>query len=488
MALQRIDTAFGPNPIRLNGNLQPQANANVWLGNTSSYFAGVYSSQFIGTATFANLTYNLNGGSVLGTSGSFSSNLVAEATTVTSNVSTGSFVTRGGAGIAGIAIVGGNVVAAATTTSTSKTTGALVVVGGAGVNGNVYTDAVYTTTGVYWAANNTSFSSPPGGSTSQIQYNSSSAFAGSSNFTFTAATGNVVIGSTTTSANTVSGALVVKGGVGVAGTMYVGGNMFIAAEQYVDVGSSSRITRDVTSGGLSLQTSATTQVFVADTTGNTVINSTTTSTSTTTGALVVKGGIGASGTAIIGGNIVTASTTASTSTTTGALVVRGGAGFAGNITTAGWIIPSANVSQNLGTSTSWWNTFYGVSTQAQYADLAENYQADAAYEPGTVVEFGGEAEVTLAEDGTRRVAGVVSTNPAHLMNGGLTGENVVAIALQGRTPCRVRGTIHKGDMLVSAGAGFARPDNSPQLGAVIGKALENFDGVEGVIEVVVGRM
>ena len=43
-------------------------------------------------------------------------------------------------------------------------------------------------------------------------------------------------------------------------------------------------------------------------------------------------------------------------------------------------------------------------------------------------------------------------------------------------------------MLVSAGAGFARPDNSPQMGAVIGKALENFDGLEGVIEVVVGRM
>jgi hypothetical protein len=74
------------------------------------------------------------------------------------------------------------------------------------------------------------------------------------------------------------------------------------------------------------------------------------------------------------------------------------------------------------------------------------------------------------------------------MNGGLTGENVVAIALQGRTPCRLRGKISKGDMLISAGAGYARPDNSPQLGAVIGKALEDFDGLEGVIEVVVGRL
>jgi hypothetical protein len=74
------------------------------------------------------------------------------------------------------------------------------------------------------------------------------------------------------------------------------------------------------------------------------------------------------------------------------------------------------------------------------------------------------------------------------MNGSLTGTNVVALALQGRVPCRVRGTIRKGDMLVSAGSGFARPDTSPQIGSVIGKALENFSGTEGTIEVVVGRM
>jgi hypothetical protein len=160
----------------------------------------------------------------------------------------------------------------------------------------------------------------------------------------------------------------------------------------------------------------------------------------------------------------------------------------GETTVTGNLVPSANVTYNIGSVTNWWGTYFGVATQAKYADLAENYQADAAYEPGTVLEFGGTNEVTIAEDGTRRVAGVVSTNPAHLMNGGLTGENVVAIALQGRTPCRVRGKISKGDMLVSGGAGFARPDNSPQLGAVIGKSLEDFDGFEGVIEVVVGRL
>jgi hypothetical protein len=133
-------------------------------------------------------------------------------------------------------------------------------------------------------------------------------------------------------------------------------------------------------------------------------------------------------------------------------------------------------------------TITGTATQANYADLAENYLADAAYEPGTVLEFGGEFEVTLAEDETARVAGVVSTNPAHLMNYQLQGDTVVALALTGRVPCKVRGTIRKGDMLVAAGSGYARATYSPKIGTIIGKALENFNGVEGVIEVVVGRM
>jgi hypothetical protein len=133
-------------------------------------------------------------------------------------------------------------------------------------------------------------------------------------------------------------------------------------------------------------------------------------------------------------------------------------------------------------------TFSGVSTTAKYADLAENYSADAAYEPGTVLEFGGDQEVTLAEEGTRKVAGVVSTNPAHLMNTGLEGENVVALALTGRVPVKVTGYIRKGDMLVSAGDGRARASAMPQIGTVIGKALQDFDGSDGVIEVVVGRM
>jgi len=131
---------------------------------------------------------------------------------------------------------------------------------------------------------------------------------------------------------------------------------------------------------------------------------------------------------------------------------------------------------------------FAKATTAQYADLAENYSGDAVYEPGTVVHFGGSQEVTLCdEDMCRRVAGVVSTNPAYLMNSHLQGI-ATPVALQGRVPCKVRGTVRLGDMMVSAGNGFARAEANPTLGSVIGKALADFDGIEGVIEVVVGRV
>ena len=161
----------------------------------------------------------------------------------------------------------------------------------------------------------------------------------------------------------------------------------------------------------------------------------------------------------------------------------------GNVVVTGNVIPGANLTYNLGSTTAWWNVIYGKATQATYADLAENYQADSLYSAGTVLEFGGEFEVTACMDeNSTRVAGVVSTNPAHLMNGGLRGSNVVPLALQGRVPCMVVGPVRKGDMMVSAGYGYAKASSSPSIGTVIGKSLANFDGDKGVIEVVVGRV
>ncbi len=135
--------------------------------------------------------------------------------------------------------------------------------------------------------------------------------------------------------------------------------------------------------------------------------------------------------------------------------------------------------------------FSGTASSANFADLAEKYVGDQAYEPGTVLVFGGDNEVTICTaKGDRKVAGVVSTDPAYLMNNALKGDTVVELALTGRVPCKVIGTVEKGDMLVtSAIPGYAMVDNDPKLGTVIGKAVESKDSDgKGVIEVVVGRM
>ena len=151
-------------------------------------------------------------------------------------------------------------------------------------------------------------------------------------------------------------------------------------------------------------------------------------------------------------------------------------------------IPTTSNATTLGSTTNWWSKSFTVAATAQYADLAENYLGDASYAAGTVVEFGGANEITVCDtDMSPRVAGVVSTNPAYLMNGTQTGENIVAVALTGRVPTKVRGPILKGDLIVSAGDGHARAETLPQVGTVIGKALEDFNGDAGVIEVVVGK-
>jgi hypothetical protein len=122
--------------------------------------------------------------------------------------------------------------------------------------------------------------------------------------------------------------------------------------------------------------------------------------------------------------------------------------------------------------------------------LAEFYSSDVEYEPGTVVEFGGDAEVTVSKEAaTTRVAGVVSTNPAFVMNSEQEGTRV-CVALQGRVPCKVVGKIRKGDLIVTSGiTGVAVSAGSvASPGTIIGKALENYDSDSiGKIEIVVGR-
>jgi hypothetical protein len=134
--------------------------------------------------------------------------------------------------------------------------------------------------------------------------------------------------------------------------------------------------------------------------------------------------------------------------------------------------------------------FSGTATSANYGDLAEKYLADADYEEGTVLVFGGVHEVTQSTIfNDRRVAGVISLKAAYTMNDKLVGDHVAVVALQGRVPVKVIGRVQKGDMLVSSGKpGYAIVNNDPKVGTVIGKSLEvkTTDG-EGVVEAVVGK-
>jgi hypothetical protein len=198
---------------------------------------------------------------------------------------------------------------------------------------------------------------------------------------------------------------------------------------------------------------------------------------------------------ILGSTTLTLGTTVTTVTGLTSLDVTANI-IAGNVYANSGIIGAGTIltpilttgaNSNAGTITGNWTLTAGSRMEATYADLAEYYEADERYLPGTIVMFGGEKEITLAEDGTSRVAGVVSTNPAYVMNATCPGL-LTAVALQGRVPCKVRGKISKGDMLISGGNGFARPNQFPAMGTVIGKALQDFDGYEGVIEVAVGRL
>jgi hypothetical protein len=160
--------------------------------------------------------------------------------------------------------------------------------------------------------------------------------------------------------------------------------------------------------------------------------------------------------------------------------------FAGTATVLN--VDNPGLTYNPSTQTLTTTTFSGTATQAKYADLAENYLADSDYPSCTVVSFGGDQEVTISTDHhDTAVAGIVTSNPAYLMNSELSGTHVVGVALMGRVPCRVLGPIRKGDLLVSAPGGYAQATRSANAGTIVGKSLEDFDGDNGVIEVVVGR-
>jgi len=295
----------------------------------------------------------------------------------------------------------------------------------------------------------------------------------------------------TTSTSTTTGALRVQGGVGIQGNLNVAGNVNIIGNLTFGGNGTSVSTSTLTVenpmiflanannantfdigmvGRYKRAANVFTGLVRQATTGGWRLFDGVSTIPTTT----VDWSLASNGNLMVGSAMV-ANSTASTSTTTGALTVTGGVGVGGNIYVGTHIMPGANLTSNIGSTTSWFNTFYGVSTQAKYADLAERYTSDAPYEPGTVVVFGGDAEITVTNKfADVSVAGAISTDPAYLMN---AMEEGLPVALRGRIPLKVIGPVSKGDLLVTAGQ---NPGYATSIGcstdhplAVFAKSLEN---------------
>ena len=151
---------------------------------------------------------------------------------------------------------------------------------------------------------------------------------------------------------------------------------------------------------------------------------------------------------------------------------------------------TTGASSTSGTITGNWSLSAGSKLQSTYADLAEWYSDDKNYSEGTVLVFGGSAEVTTTTTfGDSKVAGVVSSKPAFILNKDFENGVSALIALQGRVFCKIVGRVQKGDLLTTAGvAGHAAKAIDPKVGAIIGKALADKDSIEaGMIEISVGR-
>lgn len=312
--------------------------------------------------------------------------------------------------------------------------------------------------------------------------------------------------SATASTSTSTGAVVITGGLGV------GGDLYSSTVNTTTVGASTVNVGTVNAGTLNGNISATTvgATTVNASTVNANLNATTISVTTLT-ATGSQQFITAANAGIEIGSTSSANTPYIDFHSSGnnidydvRLIASAGNATvgSGNLTIAsantlhaGNIIPTVSNVTTIGTSVTKFNamyatTFFGTAVTANYADLAEYYAGDKIYDPGTVVVFGGVEEVTtttLFADVS--VAGVVSTNPAYIMNDQITSANPVAIALRGRVPVKVVGPVNKGDLLVASSTeGFAESvGREASYGvSIFAKAIEtNLDLGEKVIIAVI---
>ena len=318
--------------------------------------------------------------------------------------------------------------------------------------------------------------------------------------------GKATFVNTTPTTGNATGALQSYGGMSASGNIYAGGWIYTASN--LTVATSAQVTNDIRS--TTSNTSGAAQV------GSLRSNSfATVHTTLVTGGTATLNAVTVNGAATVGTTLTTSGTATVNVLASNGNVSGTGASFSGvgqfragiqgtpigNVTpgygkfttiiatstadfdsavsidgtlTCNQITPFGNANVDIGSVTNQFANVYAFSTRALYADLAEKYIADADYAPGTVVIFGGEQEITTTDiPGDTRVAGAISTEPAYIMNSGSTG---LEVALRGKVPVKVIGTVYKGDLLVtSAEQGYAcairqYPTSSPN--AVFAKSLE----------------
>ena len=315
----------------------------------------------------------------------------------------------------------------------------------------------------------------------QVSYQYSSA---TNSWTRILSTANVITANTIA----VNGALTV--GTTISATGNISGNYYIGnGSQLTGVtnyGNSNVNTLLATWGSNTISTTGTITSGLVSATGNIISGNILTggvisATGNVSGNYFV--GNGSALTGVLATGIGTLTSLSVTGTITGGNLTVG----TGAVSIGSLVNNNANAVGNIGSSSKYFNTVFAKATSAQYADLAENYAADAAYAPGTVVVFGGEQEITIStEVADERVAGAISTNPAHLMNSGQSG---LPVALRGRVPVNLIGAVTKGDSLVtSSTAGYAQSVGRSRLygPAVFAKALEtNLDDGEKTIVAVI---
>jgi hypothetical protein len=444
--------------LSLDGTTGISASGNITGGNviaSGSLVVGSFTPSSVSTAGNITGSYIIGNGSQLtglpaGYSNSnlatLGSNVISTTGTITGGNITGSNILTGGLISATGSITGASVVGGVITGSSISVTGAVT---GASVVGGVMTGTSVSVTGAV-----------SGASTSVTG-------------TTTAASvvGGVITGSSLSVTGTINGTTVTGTSLTVTTGNLTGGNLLLSGA-----------IED--SGQLDIRTTASN--------GNIVL------TPNGTGNVNTGANISATGSIVTGGNLNLIGNIVDTGPLTVITSSNGNITLAPNGT--GVVIVNTDIRNgqasgigNIGATGAVFNTIFAKATSAQYADLAEMYCADSEYTPGTVLDFGGTEEVTTTtQSHSTQVAGIVSTNPSYLMNSTLTCTNAVQVALVGRVPCHVVGTIAKGDRLVASSTpGIAtRLDMSQyQPGCIIGKALEAYDSeTVGTIEVAVGRI